>query len=180
MKDSRSDFEMVALPFMDILYSGALRLTRDAEGAKDLIQETYLRAYRSYSQFEPGTNCKAWLFKIMYSVFVNDYRKRNREPKAIPIEEVEKELAAVVEPGSITVQLENNKKIIEEALNRLPEDFRMAVLLVDVEGCSYEEAASVLDCPIGTIRSRLYRGRKILYLTLIEHAKSRGYKKRTE
>ncbi|MCI0445167.1 sigma-70 family RNA polymerase sigma factor [bacterium] len=176
MTDLRSSFEEIAVPLMDILYSGALRLTRDAEGAKDLLQETYLRAYGSFAQFEIGTNCKAWMFKIMYSIFLNDYRKKHRKPKVIRIEDVEKQLAAS-EEDSVRFLFEDNKQVIEHALNLLPEDFRMAVLLVDVEGCTYEEVASVLDCPVGTIRSRLYRARKILHLALFKHAKSRGYLK---
>ncbi len=179
MVDLRSEFEKIALPFMDILYSGALRLTRDTEAAGDLMQDTYLRAYRSFAQFEPGTNCKAWLFKIMYSVFVNEYHRKLREPSTVQVEDIEDRFACV-EGGTASILLEKNEPEVEKALNRLSEDFRMAVLLVDVEDCTYEEAASVLNCPVGTVRSRLYRGRKILHLELQEYARSKGYLKETK
>jgi RNA polymerase sigma-70 factor (ECF subfamily) len=177
MTDLRSEFEKIAIPFMDVLYNGALRLTRNAEGAGDLVQETFLRAYRSFAQFERGTNCKAWLFKILYSIFVNDYRKKQREPDVIQIDDIEKRFAGSEDGNNYTVVFHNNAKVIEDALNRLPEEFRMVVMLVDLEECTYEEAASIVNCPVGTVRSRLFRGRKILHLSLLEHAKSRGYLK---
>jgi len=174
IEDRRTSFETIAMPLTKSVYNGALRLTRRPEDAADLVQETYLRAYRTFSNFSPGTNCKAWLFTIMYSIFVNKYRKEQRFPKPVSIEETEEAyqqaLATWDPPLSTEIGTEVN-----HALAGLPEDFRLAVLLVDVEEMSYEEAAGVLNCPIGTVRSRLYRARKLLFTELQTYAGQRGY-----
>ena len=181
-ENKRKQFEAAALPFAKSVYSGALRFTRRPEDANDLVQETYLRAYRTFSNFTPGTNCKAWLFTIMYSIFVNKYRKEQREPEAISIEELEEKfhrsLAAAGGDTQLTQNLREVGTEVDKALNQLPESFRLAVLLVDVEEMSYEEAAAVLRCPIGTLRSRLFRARKLLFIELQPYAQRKGYVQR--
>ena len=173
----RASFEAAALPFMDRVYRAALRLTRRPEDARDLLQETYLRAFRAFDSFIPGTNCKSWLLKILYSVFVNRYRKEKREPPHVPFEEqfhrllddpnsLERKLMEIRGPHSVEVS---------SALDSLPETFRAAVLLVDVEELSYEEAADALSCPLGTLRSRLFRGRRMLFVALSEYARRTGH-----
>jgi RNA polymerase sigma-70 factor (ECF subfamily) len=164
---------------MRSIYNTALCLTRRPEDASDLVQETYLRAYRTFSNFTPGTNCKAWLFTIMYSVFVNKYRKEQREPESVSIEELEEKfhrsLAAAEWDPNLIQEIDVMATEVDQALKRLPESFRLAVLLVDVEEMSYEEAASILNCPIGTLRSRLFRARKLLFLELRPYAQRKGY-----
>jgi RNA polymerase sigma-70 factor (ECF subfamily) len=175
--ERRQRFETEAMPFMKAVYNTALRLARREEDARDLLQETYLRAYRTYDGFTPGTNCKAWLFTIMYSVFVNKYRKDQREPSMISIDELEEKfhrtLAADHQP---TGQKRWTDAEVETAIAELPESFRAAVLLVDVEELSYEEAAGALGCPAGTLRSRLFRARKLLSVSLREYARRAGYR----
>ena len=172
-------FEAVALPLAKSLYNMASRLTHAPEDAGDLVQETYLRAYRTFHNFTPGTNSKAWLFTILYSIFVNKYRKEQREPEAVSIEELEERFhryLAVRERDSHPAL--NSKEVgleVDQALNRLPEAFRLAVLLVDVEEISYEEAAAVMNCRVGTIRSRLFRARKLLFVELQPYALENGY-----
>ena len=176
-------FERSALPLMDALYHKALVLTRRPEDARDLVQETYLRAYRNFASFTDGTNCKAWLFTIQYSIFVNKYRKARREPDTISIEELDAAFEQALADENWDADfatlagsaLDWQEPEVREALARLPEDFRSAVLLVDVEELSYEEAAGVLACPIGTLRSRLARARRILFVALREYAQARGF-----
>ena len=181
-------FVAVALPFMNALYGKALHLTRRPEDAGDLVQETFLRAYRTFANFAEGTNCKAWLFTILYSIFVNRYRKAQREPDTVSIDELEEtyhrgladprwddEFAALA--GS---ELDWQGPEIRAALGKLPEDFRAAVLLVDVEELSYEEAAAVLNCPVGTLRSRLFRARRVLFAELREYARKLGFLERPQ
>ena len=180
----RSDFERTALPFMHKLYGAACRLV-GAEEASDLVQETYLRAYRTFSGFEPGTNCKAWLFTIMYSIFANQYRKRRRQPTTVSIDELEAEHGQTVPAmgwGSHREVLQNHNlgwagPEVDGALRRLPEEFREAILLVDVGDLTYEEASRALGCPLGTVRSRLFRARALLFSSLQEHAAKLGYGK---
>jgi RNA polymerase sigma-70 factor, ECF subfamily len=173
MLDLRADFEAQALPWMDTLYRFALRLLSSAkEEPADLVQETYLRAYRSFYQFKQGSNCKSWLFQIMYSIFVNQYRRKQKEPETLAFHELEKRfIASVQQPNCF----EKRASDVERALKRLPEEFRTAILLVDVEELSYEEAAVAMNCPVGTIRSRLFRARKLLYISLVEYARANGY-----
>jgi RNA polymerase sigma-70 factor, ECF subfamily len=172
MRDLRADFEAQALPWMDTLYRFAVRLLCSAdEDATDLVQETYLRAYRSFYQFEQGTNCKSWLFQIMYSIFVNQYRRKQREPETIAFHDLEKKFSSFASGPDFQSQGDD----VEGALKRLPEEFRTVILLVDVEEFSYEEAASAMNCPVGTVRSRLFRARKLLYISLAEYARANGY-----
>ena len=181
----RADFERTTLPFMHKLYGAACRLV-GAEEARDLVQETYLRAYRTFAGFEPGTNCKAWLFTIMYSVFANRYRKRRRQPTTLSIEELEAQRGQSLPAkgwGSHLEVLQNPDlgwagPEVDGALGRLPEEFRGAILLVDVGELTYEEASRALGCPLGTLRSRLFRARKLLFDSLQEHAAKLGYGKR--
>ncbi|MBP6823789.1 MAG: sigma-70 family RNA polymerase sigma factor [Acidobacteria bacterium] len=161
------------------IYNTALRLTRRHEDAGDLVQETYLRAYRTFQNFTPGTNCKAWLFTILYSVFVNKYRKDQREPEAVSIDELEEKfqsnlIAVGTDPFLSLNQLEVGTEV-DQALNSLPEAFRSVLLVVDVEEMTYEEAATVLNCPVGTVRSRLFRARKLLFIELQQYALKKGY-----
>ena len=171
-------FEREALPFMGVLYHKALVLTRRPEDAGDLVQETYLRAFRNFSSFTGGTNCKAWLFTIQYSIFVNKYRKAQREPELLSIDEMDEAFHRALGDASWEndfAGLDWKEPEVDDALGKLPEDFRAAVLLVDVEELSYEEAATVLACPVGTLRSRLSRARRMLFTELRDYARTRGF-----
>ena len=152
----RAEFAAEAMQYAGQLYSAALRMTRNRADAEDLVQETYLRAYRSFNTFDEGTNLRAWLFRILTNTFINSYRAKQRRP-------VEDELMDYFPESEV-------KSAVEE----LPENFRLAVLLADVEGFSYKEIAEILDIPIGTVMSRLHRGRKALQKRLYEFAVDRG------
>lgn len=177
------DFETAAIPFLDSLYNMAYRLTRNAEDAEDLIQETYFKAYKHYDKFQAGTNLKAWLFRIMKNTFINGYRKKQNQPQQSAFSEIEGTLEGLVETDAgqkiKNPEQEYLDKILDEdvqhALDTLREDYRMVVLLVDLEGFSYKEAASILEIPVGTVMSRLYRGRRMLEKVLLEYAQNRGY-----
>ena len=179
----RESFEGTALPFMRVLYNTALRLTHEPQDAADLVQETYLRAYRTFAHFQPGTNCKAWLFTILYSIFANQYRQAMRRPRMESVEALEERFDRFAQaPGdpasdATTVAGWGSRwsPEVERALRQLPEDFRSPLLLVDVEGLSYEEAATVLGCAVGTVGSRLFRGRRLLFAMLREYAHQAGY-----
>ncbi len=179
----RTQFEAAAVPYMRALYNAALRLTLEPQDAADLVQETYLRAYRTFENFTPGTNCKAWLFTILYSIFVNQYHQARRRPRMVSVEELEERfqqfIVAPGDPGDDIATVEGWgwrwSSEVEGALQQLHEEFRAPVLLVDVEGLSYEEAATVLECPVGTVGSRLFRGRKLLFAALQEYARQAGY-----
>lgn len=181
--DRRRRFEDTALPWMGAIYGTALRLTGRPEDARDLVQETYLRAYRTADNFRPGTNAKAWLSTILYSIFVNRYRKRQREPKMVSLEEMETRFWEIsTPPAQKEAGLAGDgrapswtEREVERAVAELPESFRTAVLLVDVEEFSYEETAAVMDCPVGTVRSRLSRARKMLFVALEQYARRTGY-----
>ncbi len=175
-----SSFEKEALPHMDALYNFALRMTGNRDDASDLLQETYLRAFRFYDKFETGTNCKAWLFRIMRNTFINIYRKKSKEPRKSDIDEIEKFYDKV---KSSTDSSQFEKEIFDNllddelsaALSSLPEDFRTVIVLCDIENFSYEEIADFVDCPIGTVKSRLFRARKILFTKLYQYANKHGY-----
>lgn len=185
VNDSRRErFEAEAVVHLPAVYSAACRLTRREEDASDLAQETMLRAYRTFESFRPGTNARAWLLTILYSVFVNRYHRERREPVQVSIEEMESRYARVLaapgsEPiitGSVWTEWE-----VEMAVAELPEPFRAAVLLVDVEELTYEEAAAALGCAVGTVRSRLFRARRLLAAALADFARDRGFgPRRTE
>ena len=184
----RRQFEAVALPLLAVVYRSALRFTGRPDEARDVTQETYLRAFRTFDRFQPGTNCKAWLLTIAYSVFVNRYRRQQRDP-VVAVEDVERISDASigdVSSSAVSVQWTGaadggfsgvaiSDPEIDVALRELPEAFRAAVLLVDVEELTYEEAAEALGCPVNTVRSRLFRGRKLLWTALRDYANRRGY-----
>lgn len=180
-ESKRKLFEREALPHLDAVYAAALHLARNRDDANDLVQETVLRAYRFFHQFSPGTNCRAWLMTILYNAFRNGYRRSGREQVAGSVADYERELeaessrpeAARNNPETIVFeQLMDHE--VESALKALPEDFRTAVLLVDVEELSYQEAAAVLKIPIGTVRSRLSRARATMRRELHSMACKRG------
>src|SRR5262245_56891292 len=184
-RSARERFEEVALPHLGPLHGTALRLTRRAEDASDLVQETLLRAYRTFASFIPGTNGKAWLFTIMYSIFVNDWRREQREPDIVAVEELEQRFARALDIPDWNAYFEilHNPALewpgseAEQALQRLPGSFRLAILLVEVQELSYEEAAAAAHCPVGTLRSRLFRARKHLAMELCHYARRMGYVK---
>jgi RNA polymerase sigma-70 factor, ECF subfamily len=174
-------FERDAVPLLSGMYSSALRMTRNPSDAEDLVQETFLRAYRGFAGFQEGTNLKAWLYRILTNTFINSYRKKQREPKTVPDENVEDwylydRLAAQSSEASAeaTVLEAMPDEDVKAALDALPEAFRMAVLLADVEGFSYKEIAAILDIPIGTVMSRLHRGRRALEKALWQRTRERG------
>lgn len=157
-RDHRAAFEAECLPLMRRLYAVAVRLTRKPEDASDVVQETLLRAYRTFESFEPGTNARAWLLKILHSVFLNRNRKERRSADWPSLESLEGRLPAESAAGTARPSAAE----LESALQALPEPLRIAILLVDVEGLSYEEAAAALACPVGTVRSRLHRARAMM------------------
>jgi len=179
--DRRRRFEEEALPHLDALYSMALRLSRNSDDAGDLLQETVLRAYRFFHQFEAGTNCRAWMLTILFNNFRNGYRKSSREQPAASPEEFERKLESQsmrVDPAGSNPETmlsgQGMEGEVEAALAALPDEFREAILLVDVEELSYTEVSGVLDIPIGTVKSRVSRGRAILRDSLAAFAKERG------
>jgi RNA polymerase sigma-70 factor, ECF subfamily len=174
--EKRERFEKTALPFLSAVHSAARRLTRNTEDARELAQETFLRAFRAFESFRPGTNCKAWLLTILYSIFVNRYHKAKRTPRTVPLDELEERLAAAPEPAESGGRPPAwSDAEVEAAFGRLPEGFQAIVLLVDVEELTYEEAAVALSVPVGTVRSRLFRARKLLAAALEDHARRAGY-----
>ncbi|HVE64119.1 MAG TPA: sigma-70 family RNA polymerase sigma factor [Mycobacteriales bacterium] len=181
--EQRSDrFERTALPFLDQLYSAALRLTRNPADAEDLVQETFVKAFAAFHQFEEGTNLKAWLYRILTNTYINIYRKKQREPQQHGVDEIEDwSLARAAEhtaaglPSAETQALDHlPDSDVKDALAALPDDFRMAVYYADIEGFSYKEIAEIMGTPIGTVMSRLHRGRKSLQKALYAYALDRG------
>jgi RNA polymerase sigma-70 factor, ECF subfamily len=179
----KARFTRDTLPLLDSLYASALRMTRNPADAEDLVQETMLRAYRSFDRFEEGTNLKAWMFRIMTNAYINTYRKKQREPKKVSAEEIEdfdlyQELKNHDDQFSQTPERIVLDSLVDsdiiEAIDDLPEQFRLAVVLSDVEGFSYAEMAEIMDVPLGTVMSRLHRGRKALQKRLWELARDRG------
>ena len=182
-QEDKNRFEAEALPLLDSLYAGALRMTRNPADAEDLVQDTMVRAYRAFNRFEPGTNLKAWLFRIMTNAYINTYRKKQREPQKVSQDDVEEfdlyqelknrnpEYEATPETLVLDSLVDSD---ILEAIDELPEQFRMAVVLSDIEGFSYAEMAEIMDVPMGTVMSRLHRGRKALQKRLWEIAREQG------
>src|SRR3954451_19126410 len=180
----RARFADLAMEHMNSLYSGALRMTRNPADAEDLVQETYLKAYRGFGGFEEGTNLKAWLYRILTNTYINTYRAKKRRPDETDLDEVEDlylyrrlgglegATAGRSAEEELLDQLTDSE--VKDALEALPEQFRMAVLLADVEGFAYKEIAEILDIPIGTVMSRLHRGRKAMQKQLYDYAVSHG------
>jgi len=179
--DRHDTFEREALPHSDLLYNYALRMTNNAEDAHDLVQETYLKAYRFWDKYEPGTNIRAWLFRILKNSYINRYRKESKAPDTVDYEEVQNYYPSIRDEGSESGDLGGGvfNRLLEDdvsqAIAELPDDFRTVVILCDIEGLTYEEIAAFVDCPLGTVRSRLHRGRKMLRTRLLSYARERGY-----
>jgi len=177
------DFEVQALSYMDQLYAAALRMTRNPADAEDLVQETYAKAFAGQDKFTPGTNLKAWLYRIQTNAFINTYRKKQREPRLADAEVVEDwQLASAAEHQSTGLASAEESALdamgdedVKRALAELSDDFRMAVYLSDVEGFAYKEIAQIMDTPVGTVMSRLHRGRRLLREKLRDYAAERGF-----
>jgi RNA polymerase sigma-70 factor (ECF subfamily) len=176
------NFEAAAMPFVDALYNTAFRMTRNAEDAEDLVQETYLKAYKYYDKFEVGTNFKAWLFKIMKNTFINNYRKRQQAPPQSDFADIEESFESQVIDEARRIRDPEEELLegvldedLQRAIDELPPDYRMVVLLADLEGFSYKEIADILEVPVGTVMSRLYRGRRLLEAAMLKYAREQGY-----
>ncbi len=178
---NHADFEKEILPHTDALFNYALRITGDSDDADDLVQETLLKAFRFFDKFEKGTNSKAWLFRILKNSYINEYRRQVKEPNKVDYEDVQNFYENIkatdvktqhYEEDAFNNLLDDN---ISNAITKLPEDFRTVIILSDIEGYTYEEIADFVDCPVGTVRSRLHRARKMLYAQLYEYAEGKGY-----
>jgi RNA polymerase sigma-70 factor (ECF subfamily) len=180
--ERRAAFDNEALPHMDALYRTALRMTKNANDAEDLVQETFVKAYRFWDRFEPGSNCRAWLFKIMTNIFINDYRSKSRTPTPVNVDDIDDSYLYNHLAGT---QSESNpeqqflSKVFDDdvrrAIEELPDDFRVVVILSFLEGFSYQEIAEIVGLQLGTVKSRLHRGRKLLQKQLLDYAVRNGY-----
>jgi len=181
--DKRALFEEQALPFMDQLYAAAMRMTRNPSDAADLVQETFVKAFQAFAQYQQGTNLKAWLYRIQTNTFINNYRKKQRDPYQGTIDDLEDWQLGGAE--SVTQSLSTRSaeaeaidhlpdSAVKDALQSIPEDFRLAVYFADVEGFSYQEIADIMKTPVGTVMSRLHRGRRMLRDLLSDYARGRG------
>jgi len=180
--DRNARFERDAIAYMDKLYAAALRYTKNPEDARDLVQDTYLKAFNSFHQFEEGTNLRAWMYRILTTTFINSYRKDQRRPQLASGELEDWQLAKAQSHTSDLGKSAEAQALeslpdsdIKRALQEIPEEFRIAVYLADVEGFSYKEIADIVDVPAGTVMSRLHRGRKLLREKLTDYAKELGY-----
>jgi len=182
-RESGWDFESAALPYLDSLFNAAYRMSRNAQDAEDLVQETFFKAYKYYDKFQPGTNLKAWLFKILKNTFINAYRRKQNTPPQADFGEIEGSFESLVSDEawqeSKSPEEEALEGVLDEdvqrALEVLSSDYRMVVILADLEGFSYKEIAEILDIPVGTVMSRLYRGRRLLETALLKYAREHGY-----
>jgi RNA polymerase sigma-70 factor (ECF subfamily) len=180
-RDVRELFEEQAIPFMDQLYAAAMRMTRNPADAADLVQETFVKAFAAFGQFQQGTNLKAWLYRILTNTFINSYRKNQRNPYQGTIDELEDWQLGGAESATATTTRSAEAEAIDhlpdsavkDALQSIPEDFRLAVYFADVEGFSYQEIADIMKTPVGTVMSRLHRGRRMLRVLLAEYAQGR-------
>lgn len=180
--DKMNVFQIEFVPHLESMYNFAYKLTLDEEDAKDLVQDTYMKAFRFISSFEQGTNAKAWLFRILKNSFINDYRKRSKQPSKIDYQEVE----SIYNSDDVDLDITTDLRVetmqnrigdeVTNALNSLAVDFRIVIILCDLEGFTYEEMSKILDIPIGTVRSRLHRARNLLKEKLSKYAKKMGYK----
>jgi RNA polymerase sigma-70 factor, ECF subfamily len=180
----RKDFEQQAMPHVDALFGAAVRLARNPRDAEDLVQEAMLRAYRFWGTFEPGTNCKAWLLRIVTNTFLNEYQRKKRSREILDAANNEQQATdGVLIQGSADRFAAPDRALMErsvsddvqKALDALPDDFRIPVVLCDMQGLSYKEIAEAMDCPVGTVMSRLFRGRKLLAHALASYAKVHGF-----
>jgi RNA polymerase sigma-70 factor (ECF subfamily) len=178
----RKAFETEALPHMDALYRTALRMTKNQSDAEDLVQETMVKAYRFWDKFETGSNCRAWLFKIMTNIFINNYRSKSRTPISVNVDDIDDDFLygqlADLAPGDDPERALFAKIFdddVKKAIEELPDDFRLVVVLSFLEGFSYQEIAEIADLQLGTVKSRLHRGRKLLQKQLYEYAVKNGY-----
>ncbi len=182
LAERRRLFQEQALPFMDQLYGAAMRMTRNPADAADLVQETFVKAFAAFAQFEQGTNLKAWLYRILTNTFINVYRKKQRDPYQGTIDEMEDwQLGGAESATSSSSRSAEAEAIdrmpasaVKDALQAIPEDFRLAVYFADVEGFAYQEIADIMKTPVGTVMSRLHRGRRLLRELLADYARERG------
>ncbi len=181
-EELKAEFERVALPQLSHVYTSAFYLTKDKAEAEDLVQETYIRALRFFDKFKLGTNCRAWLLTILRNLFIDRYRQKRQEPEKVDWERIEQVYESMVEQGE-RAERDNPEGLlisqfmdeeVEKALRELAEEYRTAIGLVDIQELSYEEAAKVMECPVGTIRSRVSRGRRMLQVALRDYALERG------
>ncbi len=186
--EMRQLFEDQALPFINQLYAAGLRMTRNPSDAQDLVQETYVKAFAAFRQFQQGTNLKAWMYRILTNTFINTYRKKQREPYQDPIDDLGDWQLGGAESATSTSRKSAEAEAIDhlpdssvkKALQEIPEDFRLAVYFADVEGFSYQQIADIMKSPVGTVMSRLHRGRRMLRELLWEYARERGLTAVTE
>ena len=183
IKQKRKEFESEALVHLDSLYKTAFHLTRDTNAAEDLVQDACLRAFRFWDQYEKGTNCRAWLLRILRNTYINQYRRQVKQPARVDYEELDRYYDQLVETATVAATKDPSEELfsnliddeIVEAMEQLPDEFRQVVILSDLESLSYKEIADVLECPVGTVRSRLNRGRKLLQSMLYEFALKHGF-----
>lgn len=188
-RTKRTEFERQALAHLDALYGAAYRLTRNARDAEDLVQDSLLRAYRFWDSFQQDSNCKAWLLRIVTNTFINEYQRKKRSREVLDAATAEQAATDGVlvqasandkqSPQQVLIQASVSDDV-QRALDSLPDDFRTAVILCDMQGLSYKEIAEIMECPVGTVMSRLFRGRKLLAAALRDFAVSEGYVKNAD